>query len=48
MPIIPTTWEVEVGGFCFKTGQRKSVRPYLKNKLKAKGLGTELKCRAPA
>jgi hypothetical protein len=38
MPIIPATWEVEVGESQSKVGQRKSMRPYLKNKLKAKGL----------
>jgi hypothetical protein len=39
MPVIPATWEVEVGGWLFEAGSDKSSRPYLKNKLKAKGLG---------
>jgi hypothetical protein len=36
MPIIPGTWEVEVGRFWSETGPGKSTRPYLKNILKKK------------
>jgi hypothetical protein len=36
---IPDTWEAEVGGFKSECSQGKSVRPYLKNKLKAKRTG---------
>jgi hypothetical protein len=35
---IPATWEVEVGGLRSEAGPDKSMRPYLKNKLGAKGL----------
>jgi hypothetical protein len=43
MPVIPATWEVEVGGSQFKANQGKvSWRPYLKNKLKAKELGAQV------
>jgi hypothetical protein len=39
MVVYPATWEVEVGGFLSQTNLGKvGVRPYLKNKLKAKGL----------
>jgi hypothetical protein len=37
--IITAAWEVEVGGQRSKTGMNKSARPYLKIKLKEKGLG---------
>jgi hypothetical protein len=37
-PIIPATQESESEGLWFKAGLEKSVRPYLKNKLKVKGL----------
>jgi hypothetical protein len=43
MPIIPATQEVEVGVLQFNTGLDKNSRPYLKNKLKQKQLGTWLK-----
>jgi hypothetical protein len=37
--LIPATWEVEIEGSWVKAGQGKIGRLYLKNKLKAKGLG---------
>jgi hypothetical protein len=46
MPVIPVTWEAEVGAFQFEAGLGKSakcVRPYLENKLKAKVLEVWLK-----
>jgi hypothetical protein len=36
--VLPATWEVEVGGLWSVAGLGKSMRPYLKNKLKAKSL----------
>jgi hypothetical protein len=39
VPVIPDTREAEVGGSQSESGPGKSVRPYLINKLKAKGLG---------
>jgi hypothetical protein len=41
--VIPSTQEVEVEGWCSEPSQDKSIRPYLKNKLKAKGLAMWLK-----
>jgi hypothetical protein len=39
MPVVPAAWEVVVRGSCSKASSGKvSMRPYLKNKLKAKGL----------
>jgi hypothetical protein len=43
MPIIPATWKTDVGGSQPYASLGKSARPYLKNKLKAKGLGWWLK-----
>jgi hypothetical protein len=43
MPIIPVAWKAEVGESWYEAGLGKIWRPYLKNKLKAKGLGTWLK-----
>jgi hypothetical protein len=40
--IIPTTQEVEIGGSQYNLDPDKSRRPYMKDKLKAKGLGHEL------
>jgi hypothetical protein len=37
--VIPATWEAEVGEWRAMTSPDHSMRPYLKNKLKAKGLG---------
>jgi hypothetical protein len=37
MPVIPITQELKVGRPESKTGPDKSLRPYLKNKLKQKG-----------
>jgi hypothetical protein len=42
MPIISPTWEVEIGGSQSESGLDKSGRSYVKNKLKAKGLGAWL------
>jgi hypothetical protein len=43
-PIIPATWEAEVGRWWLKTSLGKvSVRPYLKSKLTATGPGVWLK-----
>jgi hypothetical protein len=39
-PIIPATWEVGIEGSQSTGGLGKSKTPYLKNKLKTKGLGT--------
>jgi hypothetical protein len=36
MPVIPVTWEVEIGGSLSKASLGSSMRVYLKNKLKAK------------
>jgi hypothetical protein len=45
-PVIPATWEAEVGGSSSKPVQSKLVRPYLKSKilkrLKWKSLGSIL------
>jgi hypothetical protein len=41
--MISATQEVEVGGLWSEAGPGKSLRPYLKNKPKAKGLGVWLK-----
>jgi hypothetical protein len=38
MSIIPDTQEVETGGSLSMTHRGKNVRPYLKNKVKQKGL----------
>jgi hypothetical protein len=38
MSVIPVTWEVKVEG-SLSEAIWKSIRPYLKNKLKQKGLG---------
>jgi hypothetical protein len=44
MPVIPATWEVEVGGSQSEASLWKNVKPYLKNKLKKKKeIGTWLK-----
>jgi hypothetical protein len=44
-PVIPTPQQqAEVGVLQYKNGLGKSARPYLKNKLKVKGLGAWLKC----
>jgi hypothetical protein len=40
--IIPALREVEVGGSQSEASLSKSLRPYLKNKLRAKGLGVWL------
>jgi hypothetical protein len=49
MPVIPATLEVEAGGSRFKAIPGKvSVKSYLKNKLKAKRLGTWLKWKSDA
>jgi hypothetical protein len=42
-PVIPATWREEVGGSPSEAFLGKCVRPYLKNKLKPKGLGEWLK-----
>jgi hypothetical protein len=42
MPVIPATQEVEVRGSWSEASQGKSVRPYLKNKLKIKMIGVGL------
>lgn len=39
VPIIPPTWEVEVEGSQSEATPDEISRPYLKNILKAKGLG---------
>jgi hypothetical protein len=36
-------WKEEAGGLWSEAGPAKSMRPYLKNKLKPKGLGAWLK-----
>jgi hypothetical protein len=36
MPVIPTTWEMEVGGSQLEASPGNSSRPYLKSKLKIK------------
>jgi hypothetical protein len=33
MPVIPATWEVEIGGLWSKASLGKNVKLYLKNKL---------------
>jgi hypothetical protein len=38
-PVIPAIQKVEVGELQSNAGPGKNRRPYLKNKLKAKGLG---------
>jgi hypothetical protein len=38
-PLIPAAWEAEMGGSQSEASSGKSRGPYLKNKLKAKGLG---------
>jgi hypothetical protein len=43
IPVILATREAKVGRSQFKTGLGKSSRPYLKNKIKAKGLRRCLK-----
>jgi hypothetical protein len=43
MPVIPSTQEVKVGRSQSNIILSKSMRPYLKNKLKAKGIGAQLK-----
>jgi hypothetical protein len=37
MPVIPAFWKMEIRGSLSKADPGKSARPYLKNKLKAKG-----------
>jgi hypothetical protein len=38
MPVVPVKWEAEAGGSQLEASLGKvSVRPYLKNKLNAKG-----------
>jgi hypothetical protein len=47
MPVIPTTWEAEVGGSQYLSSPDKSTRPYLENKIKAKvmvGLAEVVAC----
>jgi hypothetical protein len=41
--LIPATWEAEVEGLEFEANLRKLARPYLKNKIKRKGLGAWFK-----
>jgi hypothetical protein len=36
MPVIPVTWEAEVGGSRYEASLGQSERPYLKTKLKQK------------
>jgi hypothetical protein len=43
MSVIPAAQEEEVGGLQSEASQCKSARPYLKNKLKEKGVGVWLK-----
>jgi hypothetical protein len=43
MPVIPAVWEMEVGRLRSKIKLGKHLRPYMKNKLKAKGPGLCLK-----
>jgi hypothetical protein len=43
MPTVPATWEVKIEVSWSEANPSKSKRPYLKNKLKAKGLGVWLK-----
>jgi hypothetical protein len=40
-PVVLVTREAEVRGLGSKASMGKSVRPYLKNKLKTKGLGCD-------
>jgi hypothetical protein len=40
MLVTQDIWEAEVGGSFFKASLGKSARRYLKNKLKAKDLGS--------
>jgi hypothetical protein len=54
MPVIPAiyevispTWKVKVGRLSSKVSWGKSARPYLKNKLKEKGLGCGSSGRVP-
>jgi hypothetical protein len=39
IPVIPAIWEAEVGELWSKASPSKTMRFYLKNELKAKGLG---------
>jgi hypothetical protein len=39
MPVIPASWEANVGGSQSEATMGKSRKPYLKNKQEAKGLG---------
>jgi hypothetical protein len=39
MPIIPVMQKEEVGGLWFEAGLGNSIRPYMRNELKAKGTG---------
>jgi hypothetical protein len=48
MPITPAIQELEVGRSQSEAGPGKSVRSYLKQKLKAKGLGNSSNSRALA
>jgi hypothetical protein len=43
MPVIPATWEVEVGGSRSEVSTGKVIRPYLKMKIKTKEPGVWLK-----
>jgi hypothetical protein len=43
MSVITATLEAEIGGSQSEATLDKSLRPYLKNKLRAKGLGVQLK-----
>jgi hypothetical protein len=42
MPIFPVTQEAEVGESQSEASLGKSMRPYLENKIKAKGLGVQI------
>jgi hypothetical protein len=48
MPVVSVTWEAKVGGSLSEVSYGKHARPYLKNKLKAKGLGTRLRWQSTA
>jgi hypothetical protein len=39
VPVIPATWEVETGGLHLRLAWAKSMRPYLRKKLKEKSRG---------
>jgi hypothetical protein len=39
MPVIPATWEAEIGGLGSEASLDQSMSPYLKDKPKQKGLG---------